>query len=77
MLVLTRKLNQSIIIDGHIRITVTSIRTNQVRIGITAPEAVQVLRAELCDEAAGGAHDAALRSDGAASESAPVGWSGP
>ena len=47
MLVLTRKLNQSIIIDGHIRITVTSIRTNQVRIGITAPPGIRVDREEI------------------------------
>ena len=37
MLVLSRKQSQSIVINGDIRITVVSIRGNQVRIGIEAP----------------------------------------
>ena len=48
MLVLSRKQNQSIVIDGNIRITVVSIRGNQVRLGIEAPESVAVFREELC-----------------------------
>jgi len=48
MLVLSRKQNQAIVIDGNIRITVTSIRGNQVRLGIEAPAAVAIFREELC-----------------------------
>jgi len=47
MLVLSRKLDESIIIDGEIRITVLSIRGNQVRLGIEAPSQVGVYREEL------------------------------
>ena len=49
MLVLSRKQNQSIIINDNIRITVVSIRGNQVRIGIEAPASVPVFREELCE----------------------------
>ncbi len=47
MLVLSRKVNESIVIDGDIRITVVSIRGNQVRLGIEAPSAVGIFREEL------------------------------
>ena len=49
MLVLSRKQNQSIVINGDIRITVVSIRGNQVRIGVEAPER-RVYRKELWDD---------------------------
>jgi carbon storage regulator len=47
MLVLSRKLNESIVIDGDIEITVVSLRGNQVRLGIKAPDSVGILREEL------------------------------
>ena len=52
MLVLSRKLNQSIVINGDIRITVVSIRGNQVRIGIEAPDRWRIFREELCEPTA-------------------------
>jgi carbon storage regulator len=48
MLVLTRKLNETIIIDGNIRITVVAIQGHKVRLGIDAPASVGILREELC-----------------------------
>ena len=47
MLVLTRQIGQEIIIDGSIRVTVTSIKGDRVRIGITAPPEVRVDREEV------------------------------
>jgi carbon storage regulator len=47
MLVLSRKVNERILIGEHIRITVVATRGNQVRIGIEAPPDVRVLRDEL------------------------------
>lgn len=47
MLVLGRKTNQTIIIDGEIRITVVDIRGGRVRLGIEAPQRIPVLREEL------------------------------
>jgi carbon storage regulator CsrA len=52
MLVLSRKLNESIVIAGNIRITVTSIRGQCVRLGIEAPEDVGIYREELYSEPA-------------------------
>jgi carbon storage regulator len=48
MLVLSRKLGQTIVIDGSIRITVVGIRGNQVRLGIEAPNRIGIFREELC-----------------------------
>jgi len=47
MLVLSRKLNESIVVDGDIRITIVGIRGNHVRIGIEAPDSVRIIREEL------------------------------
>jgi carbon storage regulator len=47
MLVLSRKRNQEIRIAGNIIIEVLGIKGNQVRLGITAPSDVPVLREEL------------------------------
>ena len=53
MLVLSRKLNETIVIDGNIRITVVGIRGNQVRLGIEAPDSVGIFREELLGVRAG------------------------
>ena len=47
MLVLTRKPGEEIVIDGHIRVTVTAIKGGKVRLGISAPPDVIVDRAEI------------------------------
>jgi carbon storage regulator len=51
MLVLSRKLDEAIIIDGAIRIRVLGIRGNQVRLGIEAPNRYTIVREELLGEA--------------------------
>jgi carbon storage regulator len=57
MLVLSRKANETIVIDGNIRITVVSLRGNQVRLGIEAPAQVKIFRQELCSSAPEVRHD--------------------
>jgi carbon storage regulator len=47
MLVLSRKLNEKIVIDGGIVVTVVKIDRNQIRLGIEAPSHVRVLREEI------------------------------
>jgi carbon storage regulator len=47
MLVLSRKKNESILIDGCIRVTVVDTGNNTVRIGIQAPRDKVILRGEL------------------------------
>ncbi len=49
MLVLSRKKNESIIIDGRIRITVVEVRGDKVRLGIEAPREVPVHRSEVLE----------------------------
>lgn len=52
MLVLTRKLNEQIIIgkNGEIILQVVEIVGNKVRLGIVAPEDVPVMRLELLEQ---------------------------
>ncbi len=47
MLVLTRKLGESIAIDDHIKITVVQIKGKQVRLGIQAPKDTKIHREEV------------------------------
>ena len=47
MLVLSRKKNESIIIDDHITITVVEIRGDKVRLGIQAPKEIPIHRSEI------------------------------
>ncbi len=49
MLVLSRKKNESIVIDNNITITVVEIRGDKVRLGIVAPKEVPVHRQEVFD----------------------------
>jgi carbon storage regulator len=50
MLVLTRKIDESIIIGDDIRITVVEVRHDQVKLGITAPRDIPVHREEVYRE---------------------------
>lgn len=47
MLVLTRKLGESIAIDDHIKVTIVQIKGKQVRVGIEAPRDTKIHRLEV------------------------------
>jgi carbon storage regulator len=47
MLVLSRKLNESLVIDDDIHVQVLSVQGNRVRLGITAPRGISICRSEL------------------------------
>jgi len=47
MLVLSRKINEEIIIDGCIRVRIIETKGNRIRVGIDAPANISVHRAEL------------------------------
>ena len=49
MLVLSRKKNESIVIDNDITIVVVEIRGDKVRLGVEAPKEVPVHRREVFD----------------------------
>jgi carbon storage regulator len=47
MLILTRKVGESIVINDDIKVTILGVKGMQVRIGIDAPKDVQVHREEI------------------------------
>lgn len=47
MLILTRRVGETLNIGDEIRVTVLGIKGNQVRIGVTAPKNVPVHREEI------------------------------
>ncbi len=47
MLVLSRKQDEKIVIDGNIEVTVVGIRGDKIRLGIKAPKEVDIYRAEM------------------------------
>ncbi|MEE1286418.1 MAG: carbon storage regulator CsrA [Ruminobacter sp.] len=50
MLILTRRLGESLSIGDDVKLTVLSIKANQVRIGIEAPKEVSIQRTELLEK---------------------------
>ena len=60
MLVLSRKLNEKIVINGDITITLVKIDRNQVRIGIEAPGHVSIFRSEIAPASFAARDDAEL-----------------
>jgi len=49
MLILSRKINEKIMIGDDIAISIIDIRGDQVRIGVEAPKSVKVFRREVFD----------------------------
>jgi carbon storage regulator len=47
MLILTRKLGESIIIEDNIKITVVDISKQQIKLGIDAPKNITIYREEI------------------------------
>ena len=50
MLVLARKVGQSIVISDNIELLVIEVRGDQVRLGIEAPKSIPVHRKELLEQ---------------------------
>jgi carbon storage regulator len=64
VLILTRKIGESLMIGNDVSITVLRVKGNQVRLGVEAPKDVSVQRQEIFDRIAGGnGKDAATDSE--------------
>ncbi|CAM3692810.1 carbon storage regulator CsrA [Cohnella lubricantis] len=50
MLILTRKIGQSIMLGNDVEIVVSAIDGDQVKIGIQAPKELKILRKEVYEE---------------------------
>lgn len=47
MLIISRKIGESLLIDNEIEIFILDIKNDKIRIGIEAPKSVKILRKEL------------------------------
>ena len=47
MLILTRKIEEGITIDGQILVKILGVDGNKVRVGIAAPKEIEIMRSEL------------------------------
>ena len=50
MLVLSRKINQSIMVGDNVRVVVVAVDRDQVKLGIEAPREIAVHRSEIYEE---------------------------
>ncbi len=71
MLVLRRKVGESIILDGVISVSVLAVEGERVKIGITAPPDVTIVREELLKNASAPDMPLSPPTQATQSESAP------
>jgi carbon storage regulator len=63
MLILTRRVDESLVIGDNITVTILGVKGNQVRIGVDAPRDVTVHRKELAQKQGPREHKLSLNRD--------------
>ena len=72
MLVLSRKVNQSIMVGDNVRVVVVAVDRDQVKLGIEAPREIAVHRSEIYEEIQRSNRSAAAAGEAPAEKSATV-----
>lgn len=73
MLVLSRKVNQSIMVGDNVRVVVVAVDRDQVKLGIEAPREIAVHRSEIYEEIQRSNQSAAASATPSAPQKAAVG----
>ena len=63
MLILTRRVDESLVIGDNVTVTILGVKGNQVRIGVDAPRDVNVHREELAQKQDSREHKLSLNRD--------------
>ncbi|WP_417564426.1 carbon storage regulator CsrA [Microbacterium sp.] len=72
MLVLTRRIGESVLIGGEITVTILDVKGDSVRVGVQAPQETRIQRAEIV-EAVSAENRSAAADSGSDAQSAIVG----
>ena len=72
MLILTRRVGESLMIGDEVTVTVLGVKGNQVRIGVNAPKEVSVHREEIYERIQAERADDANSSSNGTQEGVPV-----
>jgi carbon storage regulator len=65
MLILTRRVGETVMIGDDVSVTVLRVKGNQIRLGVNAPKNVSVQREEIFDRMKGEDREVALATEGA------------
>jgi carbon storage regulator len=72
MLILTRRVGESVVIGDEVTVTVLGVKGNQVRIGINAPKTVAVHREEIFERIKNGRVPGDAETEGSAAQAREI-----